>query len=365
MELKTKHIVNRDKKEISFLLYGLIGDKIDGDYFAQELEWAGKNYDTLKIRINSYGGDKSQGLSIVAAMLASQAEVVTVVDGVAASMAAVIAVCGDKVLINDFGQLMIHDPYYVDDAGNKVVELSSKDKKALERSKSQLATILSRRGKTTDEIAKLMKSETWFNADEAMSEGLVDEVVNTGRKNELSQMEPLKLVAQLTAEQTLKPDTSMKLIAKALGKPEDSTEQVLVDTITAREAEIAVRENALKERETKQVDRLIASGKKAGVVTAENEADMRELATANFNLFVKMVDKPEAEKNEGGAGADPIRLSDILAAVKNQGNAEPVANLADEFKKLSQSNSAELSRLERDEPEKFKKMYDAYEKSLV
>jgi len=367
MELKTKHIVNRDKKEISFLLYGFIGEKIDGDYLARELDWAGDNYDVIRLRINSLGGDKSQGLSIVSAMFASKAHIITVIEGVAASMAAVVGVSGDEVIMNDYAQLMVHDPYFVDSEGNKIETLNAKEKKMLDRSKTQLVSILAKRGKTTDEIAKLMKQETWFSAEEALAEGLVDKIAPTGRKNELSQMEPLKLVAQLTAEQTLNPDTSMKLIAKALGKPEDSTEQVLVDTITAREAEIAVREKALNDREASQIERLIANGKKAGVVNAENEPEMRELAAANFNLFVKMVDKPVEEGKEGGAGngANSVRLSDILDAVKKQGTQTPTADLAVEFKTLSQNNSAELARIERDEPAKFKLMYDAYEKSLV
>lgn len=370
MELKTKHIVNRELKSITFLLYGIIGEKVDGDYFAQELNWCARNYDTIIIRINSDGGNVTQGLSIVSEMVASPAEIITQIDGIAASMAAVIAICGDKVTMNDFAQIMIHEPYFVDNEGQRIdnAQLSAKDKRSIDRSKNQLVTILGRRGKSADDIATLLKKETWFNADEALQNGMVDEVINTGRKPELANLTPLKLVAQIASEiqdLNLNPIFDMKLIAKALGKPETSTEPELVDAINARETALATREKALQDREKKLVDRMIADGKATGTVTDANEPDMRELAEANFGLFEKMVNKTVAKAADGeGAGAEPVRLSDVLKAIKNQ-TTEPAETLAQKFVRLSKTNPNELARIEANEPEAFKKMYDAYEKQLV
>ncbi|MBV5336898.1 MAG: Clp protease ClpP, partial [Deltaproteobacteria bacterium] len=180
MEIRTQHIVSRDKKEITLMLYGEIGKKIDGDYFASELEYLDHNYDTVIIRINSDGGLVTQGLSIVSQLLRMQAFTIAQIDGVAASMAAVIPVACDQVRMNDYARMMIHSPFMVDDAGKKIA-MSAKDKKAAESVKGILVDLLSKRGKSKEEISKLLSEETWYTADEALSAGLVHSVIATGR----------------------------------------------------------------------------------------------------------------------------------------------------------------------------------------
>lgn len=69
MELRTKHIINREKREITFLIYGVIGEKVDGDYLARELSWVDREYDVVTLRINSDGGYVTQGLSIVSQLM--------------------------------------------------------------------------------------------------------------------------------------------------------------------------------------------------------------------------------------------------------------------------------------------------------
>lgn len=110
--------------------------------------------------------------------MAANAEIHVHVDGVAASMAAVIAVCGDRVFMYDYAQLMIHDPFFADEPSN----LTPKQKKSLARCKATLQKILSRRGKDEGMIAKLMTAETWFSAEEALANGLIDEIINSSKK---------------------------------------------------------------------------------------------------------------------------------------------------------------------------------------
>ena len=107
MDLRYTKIVGREKRKAEMLLYGIIGEKIDGDYFAQELNWLGREYDEITIRINSFGGDFNQGLSIVSEIRASKAFIITVVEGVAASMAGVIALAGDERRMNDYARIML------------------------------------------------------------------------------------------------------------------------------------------------------------------------------------------------------------------------------------------------------------------
>ena len=155
------------------LLYGIIGEKIDGDYFAQELNWLGREYDEITIRINSFGGDFNQGLSIVSEIRASKAFIITVVEGVAASMAGVIALAGDERRMNDYARIMLHLAYFVDDKGNKVTSLSKKDQKAIGQMNGIMTDILARIGKDTDSIKAILEAETWYDAATSQKEGLV------------------------------------------------------------------------------------------------------------------------------------------------------------------------------------------------
>mgnify|MGYP002094571358 CR=1 FL=1 len=139
-------------------LYGAIGPRVDGDYFAQELASLDRgDFDMIHIRMNSPGGNVFQGMSIVSAILSMNTPVCVHIDGIAASMAmrrapkcffaasmaAVVAVAADRVCMMDFAKMMIHDPYFTGESGKA---MSPKQKKALARLTDMLRQVLVRRG---------------------------------------------------------------------------------------------------------------------------------------------------------------------------------------------------------------------------
>lgn len=88
----------------------------------------GADFDMFNIRMNSPGGNVFQGMSIVSAILSMNTPVCVHIDGIAASMAAVVAVAADRVCMMDFAKMMIHDPYFTGESGKAT---SPKQKKAL------------------------------------------------------------------------------------------------------------------------------------------------------------------------------------------------------------------------------------------
>lgn len=157
--------VNNTAREALMRLYGVIGDKVDGDYFAQELASLDSGgLGLVHIRVNSLGRDVFQGMSIVSAILSMDTPVIVHVDGIAASMAAVITVTDDRVCMMDFAKMMIHHPYF---SGADAKSLSAKQKKMLTWLTYMLRQVLSRRGKDDAGMAKLMQEEIWFSAEEA------------------------------------------------------------------------------------------------------------------------------------------------------------------------------------------------------
>jgi len=350
MEIRTQHIVNREKKEITLMIYGILGEKVDGDYLAQELEYCDRNFDTVILRINSDGGLVTQGLSIVSQLLRMQAYTIAQIDGVAASMAAVIPCACDEVRMNDYARIMIHSPYMVDDAG-KAVKMSAKDKKAAESIKGILVDLLSKRGKSKEEISKLLNDETWFTADEALAAGLVHSVIATGRP-ELKTVTAKLLVACISKEESFQiPIINMKQICAKLGLPENSEESVIL-------AKMQERETAAAAQGTKLVDRYLELGRKSGAVTDDNAEKMRRLAGADFELFVDLLnlDAAAAEK------AETDRLSKHI--VDSLGKKGEEKNEKD-FDWFQKNNPQALAAMEIAEPERFKKLFEAYNAQFV
>ena len=92
------------------LLYGDIGEYEDvrsGD-IARELIEAEAAYKKIDVRINSNGGDVYAGIAIFNAFRNSKADITIYVDGIAASMASVIALCGKPVKMSKYARLMLH-----------------------------------------------------------------------------------------------------------------------------------------------------------------------------------------------------------------------------------------------------------------
>lgn len=332
------------------LLYGIIGEKIDGDYFAQELNWLGREYDEITIRINSFGGDFNQGLSIVSEIRASKAFIITVVEGVAASMAGVIALAGDERRMNDYARIMLHLAYFVDDKGNKVTSLSKKDQKAIGQMNGIMTDILARIGKDTDSIKAILEAETWYDAATSQKEGLVSMVIDTTRK-ELAALEPLKLVARMNEELTFNNLKSMKKLAAKFGLGEDATEEQILGKMQEAETKAA----------NEAVERFLTIGKALGTITDENQEKAKRLAKADFDLAAEMYLTPKAEGNpdgdageaKGEKGAEKnVTISELLKAIKGEGGKK-------EVKKFEDLSEEELETMREKEPKAYVALFKA------
>lgn len=98
------------KDACCILLYGDIGDYDDvrsGD-IARELLEAEALSGRIDVRINSNGGEIYAGIAIFNALRNSKADITIYVDGIAASMACVIALCGKPVQMSRYARLMLH-----------------------------------------------------------------------------------------------------------------------------------------------------------------------------------------------------------------------------------------------------------------
>lgn len=159
----------------TLLLYGVIGDWWDGlDALSivQELERMSSG--DIKVRIHSSGGYITEGLAIYNALKASGRRVVVHVDGLAASMASVVAMAGDEVHMPSNALMMIHNPWT---SATGDAELMRQTADTLDTMKASLLDIYaSKTGISTDELTAMLSAETWMRGARAKELGFVDVV---------------------------------------------------------------------------------------------------------------------------------------------------------------------------------------------
>lgn len=152
------------------------GDEVTPKLFKEQLYGKGKN-GPVTVRLNSYGGDLIAA-SVMAATIRDYPGRVTVkVDGIAASAAVMVALAGDRTLIQASAYMMIHNPmvgllgyYNVDELKGFIDDLKVIRDGIVEgyQAKTKMET---------EKLTKLMNEETWMTASEAVAYGFADEVL--------------------------------------------------------------------------------------------------------------------------------------------------------------------------------------------
>lgn len=132
-------------------------------------------YEPLDIEINSPGGYVNAGTEIYTMLLTHKGEVNITIGSQAASVASVIAMAGKRVAISPAGKMMIHN---VSGQGGGDYRDMAEYSDFLFKNNEMLAnTYVLKTGKPKQELLDMMNAETWMNADEALENGFVDEIL--------------------------------------------------------------------------------------------------------------------------------------------------------------------------------------------
>lgn len=166
-----------DNTEI--LIYDVIGwPFVEADAFVRDL--ASIKSKKITLRINSPGGDVFDGVALFNALKDKDAEIITRVEGLAASISSVIALAGDDIQMHKSAMYMIHDPWVLT-AGNQYDLRDIADVLA-KIGDNMLDIYYDKVGGKKRELKQMMKDEKWFKATEAKEFGLIDTVIETDKK---------------------------------------------------------------------------------------------------------------------------------------------------------------------------------------
>lgn len=168
-----------DPSSAELLLYGEIssyswwGDEVTPKQFKEDLDALG-DVSEIKVFINSPGGDVFAGQAIHSMLKRHNAKISVYVDGLAASIASVIAMAGDVVYMPKNAMMMIHNPWTIALGTAEDFRKLADDMDKIRE--SIITTYEAKTGLERDKIIELLNAETWMTAEEAVSYGFADEI---------------------------------------------------------------------------------------------------------------------------------------------------------------------------------------------
>lgn len=162
-------------------LYGEIGEDnaVSSADVVLDLADAVREYGRVDIRINSIGGDVYSGIAIFNAIARSKADIRIFIDGIAASMASAIALCGKHVEMSRHARLMIHSVrggFY-----GTASEMEACAREILGLEDTLCGMYAKKAGMTHEEFKASFfdGKDHWLTASEALDNGFVDGIYDT------------------------------------------------------------------------------------------------------------------------------------------------------------------------------------------
>lgn len=175
---KPLKVLNKSATKAEIIIYDSIGfdwwtgGGVTAKSFSEELKNIADSVTEIEVRINSPGGDVFDGIAIYNRLKQHKAKKKVYIDGLAASIASIIALAGDEIIIGEGALYMVHLPWTFA-FGNRM-ELENTIGRLLDIEEQMIGIYARKSGLGRTEIKALLEAETWMDADEAIEKGFVD-----------------------------------------------------------------------------------------------------------------------------------------------------------------------------------------------
>lgn len=353
---------------VNIYLYGYINSwEVSGKKLVDQLSQYEDKYKKLNIYINSNGGDVAEGIALFNILSRTSLELSIYVDGVAASMAAVLVqVPNAKRYMSKHAKLMLHT--VSGGCWGSAEELRNTADMMDDFAESLSEMVASRIGITTKKVKQKFFNgkDNWYNAEQALKDKLIDGIVDGKVKEAPQDVNSLPDVIDFYDKQIVnhnqKSETmDLTQFINALSMSAGSTEEQILAGIKAqvkkvtdltKEVEDLKKEKTTLEDKVKQADddnitNMVDAAVTAKKITEDQKETYVALAKADFANAKKVLDGMKGY-NSIGAQIDP------------EDNA--VVNLSDEEKKYTFNQfldkaPGKLQAIKEKDPEMYKKLY--------
>lgn len=348
---------------VSVMLYGNIGgeDGVSPEQIVSEMAWLAGEYPMIDVHINSNGGEVFAGIAIYNALKDSTSMVNIYVDGLAASIAGIIALCGKPLHMSRFSRLMLHSV-------SGACAGSARDMREcadlIEGLEGTLAAMISKKcGMPSEEVKTTFfdGKDHWFTADEAARIGLCDDIYDVDGAEALGSAPTNEQVYQFMNTLNMKTPKPNKMEfidrIKALDPQfKDLTEDAVVAKVKslsneaakveALNARIKTLEDELKTSKEAAVEAFLNQAVSEGRIKADQKDSYKKLMEADQATTEKLINSMPK------AGNQPS-IEDYLKGAAGAGDAKDLAGMSwDEIDKAER-----LGELKDKFPELYKAKY--------
>lgn len=302
MKTQFFNIERADTGAVTIYLYGEIGDYADVRcaHVAAELMAAAPGA-RIDLRINSIGGEVYSGIAIYNAIRNSRGDIHIYVDGVAASMAGVIALCGRPVSMSKYARLMLHSVSGGCYGDRKELERCLQEIAALEDS---LADIIAKRINIEPGAVKAKYfdgADHWMTAEEALAGHFVDSIYDAdpidgdtpediytifnnrlrkpeAKSNDIMDLKELKKRARFAACA----DDNAALVEIDKLEAEAAESASLKTKVTSLETKLQEQEAAIEAAKAAERKALLDAAQRDGRINAANRQTFENILKTSF-----------------------------------------------------------------------------------
>lgn len=332
-------------------MYGYIGqyEEIDDASFVLDLRTLEAKYANINIRVNCGGGDVYKGMTIFNSIKNSKSFITVFIDGIAASMGAVICAAARKVQMSKYARYMTHR-VYAQMGGNADEMRAFADE--MEQLETNIASIIGKRTGLTTEEAKtkyINDKDRWIGAEQAMTEKLVDEIYDADpvQVPDSNDIQNVFNAYQHQFDNSLQKPNDMKAIALLLGLPENATEAQIEAALKQLKESLTTAQNSALVANKAKAKALVDMAIQNKQLIEGDRAMFEPLAETNYEAAVAAISKiPTAKKpsqliNNKDLKIDGVEL-DTEGVTKWEELTAKGEDFAAEFKKTNPEVYAKL-----------------------
>lgn len=294
-------------READLLLYGEIANNttggdgvVLGKTIVSEILALSQRCDTIRVHINSEGGEVYAGIAIFNALRSCTREVIIYTDGISASIAGIIAMCGRKHYMSKYARLMIHSVSAGVYGDKTDLRATIEEIVALE---NILAEIIGARiGSTPEEVKSRFfdGKDHWFTAEEAVRMGLADGIydIDVDIQNADSPRDIYnKVYTNRAALRSLKvynmEITKIKEKTRFTNVTSESDVLRIIDEMNAQIDKLESENASLRKRiatlEDEEIEKILSAAVEAGKIEEGEKEDYRSLLNSNRQATEKVI----------------------------------------------------------------------------
>lgn len=355
-------IVNKiNPTSAEILVYGYISPyDISSADFIIELSQLCTLYTDIKIRINSGGGSVFEGIAMYNAIRQKIKEgknITTCIDGIAASMAGVLALAGKTIAISKYGRIMIHR---ATGSGYGDAEDLRQQADLIESAEGDCIKIIAGRTGMTEAAVKeqfMQKGvDNWIKADKCIEYKLADEVYDADPvpvpENVTDEKELCNIFETCLNKTSITKTDNMKEIALALGLPENATEAQILAAIQKQKDDAKAASDAAAIANKAKAKALVDNAISNKQLTEADREEYETMAVNNYDFTMKAINK-----------IAPVKKVTEQLNNKDKKTSTETTEEATEWEALAKKGPEAVAKMKAENFSEYKQIWEAHFKA--